>query len=65
MKKFAVPGIGPFLMWIAHKPSKAREALKRREPSRQSEPSPKERAFGTSALLRTVNPPEAIRDAWR
>jgi hypothetical protein len=52
-------------MWIAYKPPKARKARKRREPSRQSEPSPKERAFGTNALLRTVNPPEAIRDAWR
>jgi hypothetical protein len=52
-------------MWIAYKPPKTREARKRREPSRQSEPSPKERAFGTSALLRRVNPPEAIRDAWR
>ena len=52
-------------MWVAYKPPKARKARKRREPTQQSEPTPYERAFGTSALLRMVNPPEAIRDAWR
>ena len=38
---------------------------KRRQLSRQPEPTPYERAFGTSALMRKVNPPEAIRDSWR
>jgi hypothetical protein len=40
-------------------------ARKRPEPSRQSEPTPYERAFGVSPLMRKLNPPEAIRDAWR
>jgi hypothetical protein len=38
---------------------------KRAERSRTPEPTPYERAFGTSPLLRQLNPPEAIRDAWR
>lgn len=37
----------------------------RREPVRQTQPSPYEKAFGVDPLLRKLNPPEAIRDAWR
>jgi hypothetical protein len=40
-------------------------ASKRSEQSKRTEPTPFERAFGTDPVLLKVNPPGAIRDAWR
>lgn len=37
----------------------------RRLPTRSPEKTPYEKAFGTDPELRKLNPPEAIRDAWR
>jgi hypothetical protein len=45
--------------------SSATAGRKRLKPSPQPEPTPYERAFGVSALMRKLNPPEAQSDAWR
>jgi hypothetical protein len=49
----------------ASRPAKASKLGKRPEPSRPAVQTPFERAFGTDTVLLKVNPPEAIRDAWR
>jgi hypothetical protein len=49
----------------ASRPAKASKVGTRPERSRPEVQTPFERAFGTDAVLLKINPPEAIRDAWR
>lgn len=49
----------------ASRPGKASKVRTRPERSRPEVQTPFERAFGTDAVLLKINPPEAIRDAWR
>jgi hypothetical protein len=63
-------------MWLAYKPPKARKAsnvgqvskarkARKRGPGRPTSYEKEARTDRINALLRKINPPEAIRDSWR
>jgi hypothetical protein len=57
------PGCGP--RTTRSKPTSRRTRTRKIPELSRHELSPRERALGTNALLRQLNPPEAIRDSWR